>query len=61
MLYVRAVEVCQDVDKAPPVLIIGDTPAVVAFAGKIGKSSVWHRVFWSKVVEENPELVHRDA
>lgn len=60
VLYVCAIEICQDVDKTSSVLVVGDSPAIIAFAGKISKCGIRHGIFWSKVVEENPKLVHRD-
>ena len=58
VLYVCAIEICQDIDKTSSVLVVGDSPAIIAFAGKISKCSIRHGIFWSKIVEENSELVH---
>lgn len=60
VLYVCAVEICQYVDKTSSVLVVGDSPTIIAFAGKICKCGIRDGIFWSKVVEENSELVHGD-
>lgn len=60
VLYVSTIEICQDVDKTSPVLVVGDSPTIIAFTSKISKCGIRHGVFWSKVVEENSELVHGD-
>ena len=54
----RAIEICEDVYEASSILVVGNTPSVVAFAGKVGKCSVRHGVLWSEVVQENSELIH---
>lgn len=60
VLDVCAIEICQDIDKTSSVLIVGDSPTIIAFAGKISKRGIRHGIFWSKIIEENPELVHGD-
>lgn len=58
--YISTIEICQDVDKTSSVLVVGDSPTIITFTSKVSKCGIRHGVFWSKVVEENSELVHGD-
>ena len=53
VLYFWTVEVCQDVDEAPSVFVVGDTSAVVTLPSEVRERGIRHRVFRPEVVQEN--------
>eukprot|EP00968_Pinguiococcus_pyrenoidosus_P027389 scaffold7375_cov268-Pinguiococcus_pyrenoidosus.AAC.39 len=58
---VRAVEIRQGVHEAAAILVVGDTPAVVALASQVGEGGEGDGVSFAKLSQEDGELLLADA